>query len=148
MAKSVRRAKNLNTNDLNERVRREAYLLWLKEGQPEGRADEHWKRAQQAVERADRELRSQVNERTPRNSKKVHHKNEASKSKGKSESVRESVKIRSSFSNSLRARFVHLIGRLSTSRTSVADSNANDAGPGTQERAARKPEPGLQSDGQ
>jgi hypothetical protein len=31
--------------DLQERIRRRAYQLWEQEGRPEGRADEHWRRA-------------------------------------------------------------------------------------------------------
>jgi DUF2934 family protein len=33
------------TSELEERVRERAYLLWEREGRPEGRADEHWRRA-------------------------------------------------------------------------------------------------------
>lgn len=32
-----------------EHIRSHAYALWLEEGQPEGRADEHWHRARDAV---------------------------------------------------------------------------------------------------
>ena len=32
--------------DLHERIRRRAYELWQQEGRPEGRADDHWHRAE------------------------------------------------------------------------------------------------------
>jgi hypothetical protein len=32
-----------------EHVRHQAYMLWLEEGQPEGKADEHWHRARGAA---------------------------------------------------------------------------------------------------
>jgi Protein of unknown function (DUF2934) len=35
--------------DLHERIKRRAYLLWEQEGRPEGRADEHWLRAEAEV---------------------------------------------------------------------------------------------------
>jgi hypothetical protein len=34
---------------LHERIRWRAYLLWEQDGRPEGRADEHWFRAQAEV---------------------------------------------------------------------------------------------------
>jgi len=34
-----------------ELVRREAYLLWLAEGKPEGRDQEHWEEAERLVDR-------------------------------------------------------------------------------------------------
>ena len=33
------------TTGIEERVRERAYLLWEREGRPEGRAEEHWRRA-------------------------------------------------------------------------------------------------------
>jgi DUF2934 family protein len=33
------------TADFEERVRKRAYLLWEREGRPNGRADEHWRQA-------------------------------------------------------------------------------------------------------
>ena len=33
-----------------QKIQGHAYALWLAEGQPEGRADEHWRLAQEAVE--------------------------------------------------------------------------------------------------
>lgn len=32
-----------------ERIRHHAYMLWLEDGQPEGKADEHWHRASDAA---------------------------------------------------------------------------------------------------
>ena len=32
-----------------EQIRQSAYMLWLEEGQPEGKADEHWHRARGAA---------------------------------------------------------------------------------------------------
>jgi len=37
--------------DLTEEVRTEAYLLWLGEGQPQGRDMEHWLQAESTVRR-------------------------------------------------------------------------------------------------
>jgi hypothetical protein len=39
--------------DFEGRVRERAYLLWEREGRPEGRADEHWRRAAAELEAAD-----------------------------------------------------------------------------------------------
>ena len=33
--------------DLTERIRRRAYEIWESEGSPEGRMDDHWRRAEQ-----------------------------------------------------------------------------------------------------
>jgi hypothetical protein len=38
--------------DLHERIRRRAYELWEQEGRPEGRAEEHWSRAEREVQAA------------------------------------------------------------------------------------------------
>jgi Protein of unknown function (DUF2934) len=35
--------------DLDERIRRRAYELWEREGRPEGRALDHWRRAEAEV---------------------------------------------------------------------------------------------------
>ena len=35
------------------RIREQAYLIWLEEGRPEGRANEHWEKAEQIVNRTD-----------------------------------------------------------------------------------------------
>lgn len=35
--------------NLDERVRRRAYEIWLEEGQPEGRDLDHWSRAEQEL---------------------------------------------------------------------------------------------------
>ncbi|KAA1177189.1 DUF2934 domain-containing protein [Rhizobium tropici] len=32
-----------------EHIRHHAYMLWLEDGQPEGKADEHWHRARDAA---------------------------------------------------------------------------------------------------
>ena len=40
---------DLSIDDFNERVRNLAYDLWQKEGQPEGREEEFWLRAEQRV---------------------------------------------------------------------------------------------------
>ena len=37
----------------NQRVREQAYLIWLDEGRPEGRDKEHWERAEQIIDRMD-----------------------------------------------------------------------------------------------
>jgi hypothetical protein len=37
-----------------DRIRQRAYLIWIEEGQPEGRAEEHWVRARDALERETR----------------------------------------------------------------------------------------------
>ena len=43
--------------ELDERVRKRAYEIWLEEGQPQGRALDHWFRAQQEVTPAAEELK-------------------------------------------------------------------------------------------
>ncbi|MBX9826462.1 MAG: DUF2934 domain-containing protein [Xanthobacteraceae bacterium] len=35
--------------DLDHKIRRRAYQIWMKEGQPEGRDREHWNRAKAEV---------------------------------------------------------------------------------------------------
>ena len=42
-----------NTEDRETQVRQHAYRLWLEEGQPEGRADEHWRLATEAAARGE-----------------------------------------------------------------------------------------------
>jgi hypothetical protein len=37
------------TQDLEQRIRERAYLLWEMEGKPDGRADEYWHRARERV---------------------------------------------------------------------------------------------------
>ena len=32
-----------------QRIRERAYEIWLREGQPQGRAEEHWERAKQEI---------------------------------------------------------------------------------------------------
>ncbi len=36
-------------DDLEQRIRERAFMLWLNEGQPEGRADDHWSLARELV---------------------------------------------------------------------------------------------------
>jgi len=43
---------NDNTSK-EERIRHQAYLIWLEEGRPEGRDKEHWEQAELIVERMD-----------------------------------------------------------------------------------------------
>lgn len=38
---------------MDERIRDRAYALWEREGQPEGRAEEHWRQARSDVEAED-----------------------------------------------------------------------------------------------
>ena len=40
---------NREERDRNERIRERAYRLWLEEGCPEGRADDHWDKASELV---------------------------------------------------------------------------------------------------
>lgn len=36
--------------DLEEKIRRRAYQIWLERGRPEGEADRHWEEARRAIE--------------------------------------------------------------------------------------------------
>ena len=36
-----------------ERIRREAYFIWLRGGMPEGRDKEHWEEAERTIDRLD-----------------------------------------------------------------------------------------------
>jgi hypothetical protein len=38
-----------DNNDLEARIRERAYVIWLAEGCPAGRAAEHWRRAEQEI---------------------------------------------------------------------------------------------------
>ena len=38
----------MSDDDLTSRVRERAYFLWIEEGRPEGKAEEHWRRARAA----------------------------------------------------------------------------------------------------
>ena len=40
-------------NSKEERIRQQAYLIWLDEGRPAGREKEHWEQAEQIVSRKD-----------------------------------------------------------------------------------------------
>ena len=42
-----------NAEAREAQVRLHAYRLWLEEGQPEGRADEHWRLATEAADQAE-----------------------------------------------------------------------------------------------
>jgi hypothetical protein len=42
-------ATDVSNTDVHERIRSRAYLLWVEEGRPEGRAHEHWLRAEAEV---------------------------------------------------------------------------------------------------
>ena len=42
-----------NKASREERIRHQAYLIWLDEGRPEGRQNEHWEKAEQIVDRID-----------------------------------------------------------------------------------------------
>jgi hypothetical protein len=48
---------SINDKD-NEAIRHRAHMIWLAEGQPDGRADDHWRQAiaeiQEEAERVDR----------------------------------------------------------------------------------------------
>ena len=43
------RTSKMTNADLHERIKWRAYLLWEQEGRPEGRADDHWLRAEAEV---------------------------------------------------------------------------------------------------
>ena len=43
--------------DRNARIRERAYHIWLEEGQPHGRHDEHWQRAERELIEEDNRLR-------------------------------------------------------------------------------------------
>ena len=40
-------------NSKEERIRQQAYLIWLDEGRPAGREKEHWEQAEKIVNRMD-----------------------------------------------------------------------------------------------
>ena len=42
-----------DNNCREERVRQQAYFIWLSEGRPEGRDKEHWDEAERTVSRLD-----------------------------------------------------------------------------------------------
>ena len=44
---------DINKASKEGRIREQAYLIWLEEGRPEGRANEHWEKAEQIVNRTD-----------------------------------------------------------------------------------------------
>lgn len=40
-------------NDVDRRIRERAYRLWIEEGRPDGRAEDHWQRAAAQIARED-----------------------------------------------------------------------------------------------
>jgi hypothetical protein len=36
-----------------DRIRQQAYLIWIEEGRPEGRENEHWERAERIIVRTE-----------------------------------------------------------------------------------------------
>ena len=50
--------------ELDERVRKRAYEIWLEEGQPEGREVDHWFRAKQELTPAAEDLKLAAGEIT------------------------------------------------------------------------------------
>jgi hypothetical protein len=43
-----------NDDEIDQRIRERAYLIWLDEGRPEGRDKQHWEIAREAIERENR----------------------------------------------------------------------------------------------
>lgn len=52
-------------SDTEDKIRAKAHELWLAEGQPEGKADEHWQAAE-AIVRAEAEKKAARKPRTPK----------------------------------------------------------------------------------
>jgi hypothetical protein len=48
-----------------ERIRQQAYQIWLEEGRPQGRDKEHWEQAMQTVDRIDELAREDERGETP-----------------------------------------------------------------------------------
>jgi Protein of unknown function (DUF2934) len=48
-AAPVTRTSKMENADLQQRIKLRAYLIWEQEGRPEGRAEEHWLRAEAEV---------------------------------------------------------------------------------------------------
>lgn len=44
-----------NDDELERRIRERAFLIWIDEGEPEGRDKEHWEMAIAAVEEEDKQ---------------------------------------------------------------------------------------------
>ena len=143
MSKRARRAKSPTPSDIAERIRHQAYLFWLEDGQPEGRAEEHWERARHAVELSDRELGGRVLEKKKSTTKKKHQRSGAVKEK--SEAAMQSAKrdLHSSLSNLLHVRFAKLMGRLGgtrAARRSIPSTHSSNPGPTNDEKARDKHE--------
>ena len=64
-------------SDTEDKIRAKAHELWLAEGQPEGKADEHWQAAE-ALVRADAEKKPRA-PRKPRVAKEAATKEPAAK---------------------------------------------------------------------
>jgi hypothetical protein len=47
------------SDDKEERIRVEAWMLWNADGRPEGKADQYWFEAEKAIEHQDRLLKEQ-----------------------------------------------------------------------------------------
>lgn len=54
------------TADRNTRIRERAYHLWLEEGRPHGRHDEHWRCAERELAEQERSLQEIAETATPR----------------------------------------------------------------------------------
>ena len=39
--------------DRQQRVRDRAYVIWIEDGRPEGRSEDHWRRASEAIDEED-----------------------------------------------------------------------------------------------
>jgi hypothetical protein len=39
----------MNDNELEQAIRERAFQIWIEEGQPHGRASEHWERAKMEI---------------------------------------------------------------------------------------------------
>lgn len=57
----ARKSKNRKpiSNDKEERIRVEAWMLWNADGRPEGKADQYWFEAEKAIEHQDRLLKEE-----------------------------------------------------------------------------------------
>jgi hypothetical protein len=51
--------KDPNPMDREERIRQRAHRIWEEAGRPEGKAQEHWERAAQELDREDAEVQRQ-----------------------------------------------------------------------------------------
>lgn len=44
------------TDDREEKIRKRAHELWLQEGQPDGKPDDHWYQAEREIDQGDGEI--------------------------------------------------------------------------------------------